>query len=351
MIIAADVSYYQPQADDSYTRPWLIIRCCDGDFLDPKAIGNADWCRGAVAERRMLGWTAYVVYRPGKNAEILEHLTEIAPLDRVMIDVESWGGQIVGNHAAEINSLADSIGNAIGQANVWVYGNRGDLASIDPGNQRLTVVAAYGSTKPTLPNMIGWQYTNGQVKSGNRPLASAPFGACDHNELYVDELSPQGGGIPIPDPTPAPVPLPIPEDDPMLWKQSLFFDVGGGDQGDLGAWVLVPDASSGYYVFGIQNDTERALYTALGATKPEPGAGVPYDGVHNLSGPGLNQLLTASRNFPYNNMAGKTLQPAPSSLAVPIDVDALAQALADKLAATLPAAVVSALANKLGATS
>lgn len=195
MIFAADVSKYQTQVTDAYTRQWLIIRCCDGNTFDVNAVGNADWCRGAVAEGRMVGWTAYVVYRPGLNSAVIANLKKIQPLDRVMIDIESWGGQITGNHAAEINALASSIAGLVGSTHVWVYGNAGDLNSIDPGRGQLTVVAAYGTKKPTLPNMIGWQYTNGVTASGSRPLSSAPFGPCDHNELYVDELSPSGGGV------------------------------------------------------------------------------------------------------------------------------------------------------------
>lgn len=195
MIYSADVSKYQVQVNNQYTRQWLIIRCCDGNTFDQNAVGNADWCRGAVAQGLMVGWTAYVVYRPGLNAAVIANLKRILPLDRVMIDIESWGGQITGNHAAEINALAASIGQIVGPTNVWVYGNAGDLNSIDPGRTQLTVVAAYGTKKPALPNMIGWQYTNGQTVSGSRPLSSAPFGACDHNELYVDELSPSGGGV------------------------------------------------------------------------------------------------------------------------------------------------------------
>lgn len=196
MLTAADVSYYQNVADDTYTRQWLIVRCCDGTFFDPNAIANAAWCRWAVSVGKMTGWTAYVVYRLGLNQFILENLALIYPLDRVMIDVESWGGQIKGDHSAEINQLADSLANLVGQSHVWIYGNQGDLASIAPGRHpwMRVVVAAYGPNKPNVPNMIGWQYTNGQYLSGDRPRSSAPFGYCDHNELYVDELSLEGGG-------------------------------------------------------------------------------------------------------------------------------------------------------------
>jgi hypothetical protein len=220
---------FQEKASSAYPRKWLIFRCCDGDYLDPHATFNADWCRGAVVQGRMLGWTAYVVYRPGMNAAVLENLGRITPLDRVMIDVESWGGAIRGDHSDDINSLAAAVSHIVGETKVWLYGNTSDLGSIAPrryGWLKL-VVAAWGPNKPTLGNLIGWQYTDGQHLSGSRPLSSAPFGSCDHNELYVDELDPAGGGVHIDPPVP-PV-HPVEEDNVprMVW-----FDTDGNGTGD-----------------------------------------------------------------------------------------------------------------------
>lgn len=198
MLISCDVSYYQSKVDSSYPHPWLIIRGCDGDFLDPNASFNADWCRGAVIQGRMVGWTVYVVYRPGKIPATLENLATLGPLDRVMVDIESWGGQIAGDHSDEINSLILDLEAITGPGKAWRYGNRRDLASIHPRPLpgQLTAVAAYGPSKPTdVANLIGWQYTNGVENHTSNPSSSAPFGACDHNELYIDELSPSGGGV------------------------------------------------------------------------------------------------------------------------------------------------------------
>jgi hypothetical protein len=198
MIIAADVSYFQRKVDSSYPREWLIIRGCDGDFLDPNASFNADWCRGAVAQGRMVGWSMYVVYRPGANGAILDNLQALGgPFDRLEIDIESWQGAIRGDRSDEINSLALDLAALVGAGNVWRYGNRGDLASIHPRPLpgQLTRVASYTSGRPTdVPNLIGWQYTNGVENHTGNPATSAPFGACDHNELYVDQPAPSGGG-------------------------------------------------------------------------------------------------------------------------------------------------------------
>lgn len=203
MIIAPDVSYYQVKVDSSYDREWFIFRGCDGGFLDPNASFNADWSRGAVAEGLISGWTMYVVYRPGMNAAIMSNLAKLGPADRLEIDIESWpiNGRptITGDHSADINSLALDLAAVVGQTNVWRYGNAGDLDSIHPHPVagQLERTAGYTPTRPVRVNQIGWQYTNGVENHTSNPSTSAPFGACDHNELYVDELSPDGGGIPI----------------------------------------------------------------------------------------------------------------------------------------------------------
>lgn len=193
-VIAPDVSYFQPKVTNALTRKWLIFRLCDGDFLDPNAAANAAWCRESKAATRIYGWMTYVVWRPGKNAAILKYLDAFGRLDEVEIDVESWPNKsgnptITGDHSEEINELADAIAARVGKAKTWIYGNLGDLDSLAPSRRPwLNVdVAAYRDTAPTgVANMRGWQYTNGQVRSGSRPLSSAPFGACDHNELYLD---------------------------------------------------------------------------------------------------------------------------------------------------------------------
>lgn len=190
-IYGCDISSYQPPVDDTYNLPWLIFRVCDGDYLDPHAVQNAQWCWRAITSGRLQGATAYVVYRPGMNSAIMANLARVPTVGRVMIDIESWTGQIVGDHSDDINKLGDLIAGTGCQ--VWVYGNRDDLSSIAPSRRAWPVVlASYGDTPATIANQIGWQYTNGQYASGDRPTATAPFGPCDHNELYITALS--GGG-------------------------------------------------------------------------------------------------------------------------------------------------------------
>jgi hypothetical protein len=108
-----------------------------------------------------------------------------------MIDVESWGGAITGDRSAEINALADKLATRQGaRERVWGYANRNDYATIWPHRPAWLglVVASYGGSKPASPGpgpLIGWQYTNGQWDVPGLPKSSKPFGACDHNQLYI----------------------------------------------------------------------------------------------------------------------------------------------------------------------
>lgn len=198
--IAADVSEFQVYVTDSYTRQWLILRCCDGGHYDLHADINATWARQATADGRMGGWSAYGVFRPGMNAAVVSNFHRLGALNKVVIDVESWAGTsnpIQGDHSAELNQLADMLAALVGQANVWGYGNSGDLEEIWPSRPQWLhmIVAGYGSDQPTgWANLIGWQYTNGAENHTAMPDQSAPFGACDHNELFFNVHTPLGGG-------------------------------------------------------------------------------------------------------------------------------------------------------------
>jgi hypothetical protein len=111
----------------------------------------------------------------------------------VMIDAEKWSGEsyeIFGDHSAQFNDLAARIRKRQGDRPdlAWAYGNRGPDLVVWPHKASWLgwVVASYGGVKPDVPNMIGWQYTNGtaQFDAPGRPHATPPFGRCDHNFLY-----------------------------------------------------------------------------------------------------------------------------------------------------------------------
>jgi hypothetical protein len=191
---------FQPPADDSYPHRWLILRACDGAYTDRNAAQNLAWAQKAVAAGRLDGFTVYVVYRPGLNSTILATLDRLrVPGDcMVMVDAESWGGQISGDQSAGLNGLVNSLAARQGsQGRVWGYANRSDYASLWPGRPSWLglVVASYGGTRPPVPGMIGWQYSDGTYQVAGLPSSSPPFGACDHNELYLttqpkDDMTP-----------------------------------------------------------------------------------------------------------------------------------------------------------------
>lgn len=198
--ISSDVSEFNVYVTDAYTRQWLILRCCDGGHYDLHADINATWARKATADGRMGGWSAYGVFRPGMNASVVSNFHRLGPLDRVVIDTESWKGQITGDHSAELNQLADMLAALVGQDKVWTYANQGDYFGIWPQRPQWVklIVAGYGPTMPTgWSNFIGWQYTNGSENHTAMPSSSAPFGACDHNQLQFDVHTALGGGTPI----------------------------------------------------------------------------------------------------------------------------------------------------------
>lgn len=189
-VVTVDVSEFQQPVDDSYEREWLIFRGCDGDYQDRNAARNLAWAVKARAAGRLRNFTVYVVYRPGKGQASLNLLDRLkVPHDCVlMIDAETWGSQIVGDHSTEINALAARMRVRQGGRLdlVWAYGNRGPDISVWPHKPDWLgwVVASYGGSKPTVPNMAGWQYTDGQYVLPNLPNRSKPFGACDHNVIY-----------------------------------------------------------------------------------------------------------------------------------------------------------------------
>jgi hypothetical protein len=189
--IFTDTSYYQTVVTNSYPHPFISFRIADGTFVDPVFKSNYAWSKAQPASK-LLGILGYYVFRPGLSVASQYQLivnTVGAPDKRlaIMIDIESWGGQIGGNHSAEINDLATRLGRWLGSnSRVTVYGNQNDLRNIYPNrnNAFRLVVASYGSVMPQVPNQIAWQYSDGKDRwpvPAGFPRATAPFGSCDHN--------------------------------------------------------------------------------------------------------------------------------------------------------------------------
>jgi hypothetical protein len=186
---ATDTSYYQAPVDDTYPHPWVIFRGCDGTFVDPLFSKNYAWACKAAAAGKIVGFTVYAVYRPG--IDIVQQIKGIVGVPdkhlTVMIDVETWGGQIGGNRSSEITRMAEGFASWLGsRKRVLAYANRGDFAVLFPSRPSWLklVVAGYSSVQPVFPNMIGWQYSDGEARwsvPAGYPRSTPPFGACDHN--------------------------------------------------------------------------------------------------------------------------------------------------------------------------
>lgn len=183
----ADVSEWQRPVDDSYPYRVLTIRSNDGTYRDKDWAANYAWCRAAADSGKLTFFIVYFVWRPDTVRDTLATLkSQIgAPHPRmaIMLDVESWGGQITGDQSDGINAAFEDIAAWLGdRRRVIGYGNVGDLNALwpnKPAGVRL-VVAGYGKL-PTYPGMIAHQYTNGQGYGGGLPEGAPPFGNCDMN--------------------------------------------------------------------------------------------------------------------------------------------------------------------------
>ncbi|AIM50363.1 lysin A [Mycobacterium phage Omnicron] len=185
----ADVSEWQVPVTDAYTDAGyrvLCIRSNDGTYRDKNWVKNYAWCKRAVDDGRLKFFIVYFVWRPNWQAAVdtlKEQLGQPHPKIAVMLDVESWGGQIRGDQSSGINAAFEQIADWLGdRRRVIGYGNTGDLNALwprKPEGARL-VVAGYGKL-PTYPGMIAHQYTDGQGYGGGLPEGAPPFGRCDMN--------------------------------------------------------------------------------------------------------------------------------------------------------------------------
>ncbi|PND57569.1 hypothetical protein CRM90_11260 [Mycobacterium sp. ENV421] len=182
----ADVSEWQVGVNDTYPYPVLCIRSNDGTYRDCHWVNNYGWCLSNVDSGRLTFFIVYFVWRPNWRETVETFKSQVRephPKMAVMIDVESWGGQISGDQSAGINAAYREVGAFVGStAKVIGYGNVGDLNRLwptKPDGIRL-VVASYGSNPP-YPGKIAHQYTDGQGYGGGLPEGAPPFGRCDMN--------------------------------------------------------------------------------------------------------------------------------------------------------------------------
>lgn len=208
----ADISYYQRAVNDEYPFRFITFRSNDGDFDDPNFDLNLEWSAKATKrrlhrKRRLVGFGTYFVLRDDLEGSLATLEANLAgkrkwfTRDRfnrlvVVIDVESWSGEMGGDHSAEIRNARERIIRILNdrrlkprrkrhyerdRKRVVAYGNIGDLSSMAPNiGDAIIFLAAYGSN-PDYPNKLAHQFADNY----NTP----PFGLCDINS--ADGYSPE----------------------------------------------------------------------------------------------------------------------------------------------------------------
>jgi hypothetical protein len=190
----ADVSEWQVPVNDEYFHPVICIRSNDGTYRDKNWHANYSWTKSAVDRGKLAFFQVYFVWHENwwdGVAVLKEHVGHPHPNMAIMLDVESWGGDITGNQSEGINAAFEDLAAWLGdRRRVIGYGNQGDLDSLWPQRPpgcRL-IVAKYSTTRPDYPGQIGHQYTDGSGY-GTGPQGAPPFGNCDMNWAYG--LSPE----------------------------------------------------------------------------------------------------------------------------------------------------------------
>jgi len=251
----ADVSEWNAVVGDGYPYQVLSIRSNDGTWQDKHFLANYAWSRRALDSGQLQALIIYLVYRQNWQADFDTMRSMVgAPVGRtaIMLDVESWGGQITGDQSSGINGMRDLCAGWLGDPRrVLGYANMGDLAALwpsRPAGQRL-IIAAYG-TNPDAPGKLAHQFTDGRVGG---PLAVPPFGQVDVNSAdgygiadFCAALGFDGSAAPPAPPPPPPVPGPgvLPEccfGD----KSAAVSSLQGWGNGEFGAYWRLP--VTGYY--------------------------------------------------------------------------------------------------------
>lgn len=191
----ADVSEWQPPLPANYPYRWVAIRSNDGTYRDRRFTENWDTVRHMLDDGRLVGAIVYSVVRPNW-ADTLEVHLEMQGEDRpdvvTMADVESWGGQIVGDHS-------DAFNRFVWGASDWRGGGADDrptrcIGYLNPNDIGIWpvlpdmpfVVPSYGAPPnfdgaPELGRRyVAHQYTDGSGFGGGLPEGYGRI-RCDMN--------------------------------------------------------------------------------------------------------------------------------------------------------------------------
>lgn len=210
----ADVSQFNPLANDQYKLRGIAIRSNDGTYRDTHFANNVAWAKHACDTGKLDFFIVYLVYEINWRETLATFKSMVGkphPKMAVMIDMESWGGRIASDQSPEANELRNEIAVWLGgymsvaakalrkhYKRVVGYANANDFAKLwaKRSSDMLVVLANYTSN-PAFPNKLAHQYSD--------KVACAPFGACDMNSAdgMTSMQVVQALGL---DATPVPVP-------------------------------------------------------------------------------------------------------------------------------------------------
>lgn len=222
----ADVSEFQADVNNAYPYRFLSFRSNDGTYRDHHFAMNLAWAKHACDTGRMDGFLVYFVYETNWQDTLATWAAAVGtphPKMAVMLDVESWGGKIRGNHSTTINACREGVIARVGhnRKRVVGYANAGDFANLWPSRGDAKVVLANYSGNPSFPGKIAHQFSD--------RYTVPPFGACDINS--ADGLTPAQFATALGLITPPPPKPPTPTPKPATKKERdmLFYQVDKAD--------------------------------------------------------------------------------------------------------------------------
>lgn len=165
----------------------VLFRSADGTYQDHKFVTNLALGKHACDTGRLACIGDYFVFEDNWQATLSTFKQQIGkphPKMFLVIDLETWGGKITGDHSRQVNAvrgelirwlrsnrgpITRAVDAILGRQHkrVLVYGNVGDLTTLFPRRPRglRYIVAAYGSN-PDFPGKIAHQFSDSYTADG-----------------------------------------------------------------------------------------------------------------------------------------------------------------------------------------
>lgn len=180
--VYADISEWNEAVRDDYPYKFIAIRSNDGTYTDQHFADNLKWAKKAVDSGKLTGFIVYFVWEPNWRQTLVTFKEMVGtphPSMAVMLDVETWGKKLAGDHSPTINATREHVVTWLGKSmtltqrlkklhrkRVIGYGNGADLAALWPRRGDTRVVLANYSGNPAYPGKIAHQYTNNAAVPG-----------------------------------------------------------------------------------------------------------------------------------------------------------------------------------------